>query len=183
MSRTELHIPETAAEVRIKNALRDQWDDFWFGDGTFDTAWIHLGWYDVNEPDHPQITVTPAGETPRGERGYEAIDPSGAGPSGHVDGTVMINVWMPHEPYPYDTLGDHPRKFITELRKTCEKIVGQLYNGTLDDDGDPEYKKIAPGGWERRATAPDGPVEYRHELTAFYTYHRGRITVETDEGS
>lgn len=166
--------PERGAEVAIRELLVSDWN--YTGDGNFNDAWIHTGQYDEKN-ENAQITVTPGGETPRGDRGWNSINPSGLGPTTHVDGFVSVDVWVPQDTRDpstgnYELTGVNPKKLVEDLRKESERIIDDNWRGTTYN-GDPEFKFLSSGGYTP-IPPQDSDSRHHHSFPALYTWYKGR---------
>lgn len=154
------HEPNTTV---VKHLLAD-WGDFsmltmdvpaWYDPDAvahFDTAWIHTGWYDDDNP-HPQITATTISETPQGD----AIDGAGRGPVSWMNTQVGVNVWVPDDTE--YTGGQNPKQYFFELRTEVARIIHEHYGGGED------LSWMQGAGGNMLPTRDESPVEHRWELT------------------
>lgn len=167
-----------APEVVVKNLIRDAWDPA----ATLDvTPSVHHGWLESEHADDAdpglfEVTVSNPDESPvnGGDTGYSGIDPTGAGPTQRIGGTVEVRTWAQRGRVGTNGNGANanPRQLAYLFKSHVEDIVHDHAQGT-DAQGNPtDLSFLSPLGSVRRVDDDEEPVMYFYLVTVGYGYHR-----------
>lgn len=172
MSTNQLDAPE----VVVKNAIRDGWDA---SNTESITPYIHHGWLESESDGYYEVTVSNPDESPiyGGDTGYSGIDPTGAGPTQRIGGTVNVNVWSQRGRTGQNGNETNPRKAAYMMKAEVERVLHEeCFDGIIPDGAGgtvaTDLSFIAPGGSRRLVEEDEEPVMYRYEVRARYGYHR-----------
>lgn len=144
--------------LTILNLVSNGWDNT-NTSISYDPA-IHSGWHDT-EANDPQVTVTHVEEGASGATGFSGIDPSGAGPTQDIDGTVAVNCWSDREV----ESSVNPKKLTFEFTEEVKRIVK---NNTLSAT---DLRYISYGGRNFRPDGRADPTVFRYRVPVKYFYH------------
>jgi hypothetical protein len=156
------------ANVILVGMLIDEWtpQDI---DASFDEeSRISTGWWNEDNA-HPQITVTSITEDPS----YDGINPSGAGATSWVNGTVDVNVWVANDRDATDGL--HPKILRHQLRKEVEDVITDHATGYeyVDPDGGTHFlTRVEPTGTDSNVETGNEPTVFRYTIETSYVYHK-----------
>lgn len=122
---------------------------------------IHTGWVDT-EASTPQVTVSTADElaAPGNQTPFSGIDPSGAGPTQDISGTLHANCWSSWN-WESDV---NPKKLTFEFAEEVERIVTNNQLSAAD------LQYIGYGGRRFLVDENVEPTVFRYDVTVEYFY-------------
>lgn len=167
-----------APEVIIKNLIRDAWTAANLDPAL--TPHIHHGWLESEQDGYYEVTVSNPDESPinGGDTGYSGVDPTGAGPTQRIGGTVNVNVWAQRGRTGEDGVTEgNPRKVAYMMKAEVERILHEVgFDGVVPDGAggqvETDLNFIAPQGATRLVEPDEEPTMYRYEVLAGYGYSR-----------
>lgn len=161
-----------APEVEIKNLIRDEWDETIYDVGEQFVPSVHHGWVD-SDGDYYEITVANPDESPvrGGETGYSGIDPTGAGPTQDIVGTVDVNCWADSTRSGVNGVTLNHRKAAFLMKAQVESILRDHAQGTDAAGNSTAFFHFSPMGASRNIEEDEEPPIWRWLVTAGYSYH------------
>ena len=160
-----------APEVVIKNLIRDAWNPALYAADEQFVPEIHHGWVDPDGTKY-EITVSNPDESPvrGGETGYSGIDPTGAGPTQDIDGTVEVNCWADRDREGTNFVSLNHRKAAFLMKWQVEEILRDHANGTDAQGDQTDFRFFAPMGSTRFIEQDEEPPVWRWLVLAGYGY-------------
>ena len=161
-----------APEVKLKNLIRDAWDETLFEAGEQFIPQIHHGWV-YPDGEYYEITISNPDESPMGggETGYRGIDGSGGGPVQDIGGTVDVNCWADRDRAGENGVQLNPRKAAYLMKWQVEEILRDHWDGRDADGSQTDLVRYAPMGARRLVETDEEPTMWRWQVTAGYGYN------------